>query len=192
VLTRWRREVRLRGVEAAFTPLTGANATPDYEALFLQRAAPWGDDPYGSYLDDDTVNTVGLWGCYMTAAAMIARYHADQQGAPATITPEDLNRWLRQNKRYDGNSFNPIALPDYAVAHGVTLSRGAAIAGGRSAASDRVLDDYLRSGNPVILKVPAPASPSKIHFVVAIGKATAGDAATYAVLDPYYGETTLW
>jgi transposase len=30
VLTRWRREVRLRG-DAAFTPLDGPTATPDYE-----------------------------------------------------------------------------------------------------------------------------------------------------------------
>jgi hypothetical protein len=31
VLTRWRQEVRLRGVDAAFTPLTSPTATSDYE-----------------------------------------------------------------------------------------------------------------------------------------------------------------
>lgn len=36
VLTRWRREVRLRGAESAFTPLTGANATPDYETQIAE------------------------------------------------------------------------------------------------------------------------------------------------------------
>lgn len=36
VLTRWRREVRLRGAEAAFTPLAGSSATPDYEAQIAE------------------------------------------------------------------------------------------------------------------------------------------------------------
>ncbi len=36
VLTRWRREVRLRGAEAAFTPLAGPNATPDSEAQIAE------------------------------------------------------------------------------------------------------------------------------------------------------------
>lgn len=36
VLTRWRREVRLRGAEAAFTPLAGPNASPDYEAQLAE------------------------------------------------------------------------------------------------------------------------------------------------------------
>jgi hypothetical protein len=159
--------------------------------LFLQRDPPWGGKAYGSYPEGDTVNTVGYWGCYMTAAAMIARYHADQQGVTPTINPEDLNRWLRDNKRYDGNAFNPVALPDYARARGVSLSARPTIAGGRTAANDRTLDDYLRSGNPVILKVPAPLSPSKIHFVVAVGRIEQGGTTTYVVLDPYYGETTL-
>jgi transposase len=33
---RWRREVRLRGPEAAFTPMAGSNATPDYEAQIAE------------------------------------------------------------------------------------------------------------------------------------------------------------
>jgi transposase-like protein len=36
VLTRWRHEVRLRGAEAAFTPLSGPTATPDYEARIAE------------------------------------------------------------------------------------------------------------------------------------------------------------
>ncbi|NWF79502.1 MAG: hypothetical protein HXY37_05555 [Chloroflexi bacterium] len=159
--------------------------------LFLQRDPPWGGRAYGSYPEGDLVNTVGYWGCFMTAGAIIARYHADQQDASPQINPEDLNRWLRDNKRYDGNYFNPVALPDYARVRGVTLAHQAAISGGRTDATDRVLDDYLRSGNPVILKVPAPRSPSKIHFVVAVGRVPQEGRHTYAVLDPYHGETTL-
>ncbi len=36
VLTRWRHEVRLRGVEAAFTPLTTPTAAPEYEARIAE------------------------------------------------------------------------------------------------------------------------------------------------------------
>jgi hypothetical protein len=175
------------GFDVAYT-LSDRIAAP----LFLQRDLPWGPKAYGSYRDDDAVNTVGLWGCYMTAAAIVARYHADQQGAAPQIDPGDLNAWLRANKRYDRNNFNPLALPDYAAARGVTLRLGRVLTGGRTAANDRALDDYLRSGNPVILKVPAPASPSGIHFVVAVGRTTTAEGApTYDVLDPYHGATTL-
>jgi len=34
----WRHEVRLRGVEAAFMPLSGPTATPDYEARIAEKA----------------------------------------------------------------------------------------------------------------------------------------------------------
>jgi transposase len=36
VLTRWRRDVRLRGANAACTPLAGPNATPDDEAQIAE------------------------------------------------------------------------------------------------------------------------------------------------------------
>jgi transposase len=36
VLTRWRRTAGLRGAEAAFTPLDGPTATPDYEAQIAE------------------------------------------------------------------------------------------------------------------------------------------------------------
>jgi hypothetical protein len=160
--------------------------------LFRQTDPLWGGKPYGSYADDDKTNTVSWWGCYMTAAAMVARYHADQQGAAPRIDPGDLNAWLRANKRYKVNSFDPLSLPDYAAGRGVILTARPQIVGGRSDANDRLLDDYLRSGNPVILEVPAKDSPSGIHFVVAVGRATAANGAvTYQVLDPVYGETTL-
>lgn len=186
----WRAANALPGwsfsLDVAYTLRERINAP-----LFLQRDPPWGGQAYGSYPDGDKVNTVGYWGCFMTAGAIVARYHADQQGAQPRITPEDLNQWLRENKRYDGNYFNPVALPDYARARGVTLSHLPAITGGRTPANDSTLDEYLRSGNPVILKVPAPLSPSKIHFVVAVGRIMQGGEQTYAVIDPYYGETTL-
>jgi hypothetical protein len=159
--------------------------------LFLQRDEQWRRDPYGSYPDNDTVNTVGYWGCYTTAAAMIARYHADQQGVQAVINPKDLNAWLRTNKRYDGNNFNPLALPDYARSRGVVLSSRRVLTGGRTRDNDRLLDDYLRSGNPVILEVDSVLSPSGIHFVVAVGRVNQNGVDTYTILDPYYGETTL-
>ena len=36
VLNRWRHEVRLRGTDAAFTPLATPSATPDYEARIAE------------------------------------------------------------------------------------------------------------------------------------------------------------
>jgi hypothetical protein len=107
------------------------------------------------------------------------------------IDPRDLNDWLRTKKRYDGNFFNPLALPDYARSHGVVLSNHPVLTGGRTAANDRLLDDYLRSGNPVILKVDSVLSPSGMHFVVAIGRVSQNGVDTYTILDPYHGETTL-
>ena len=36
VLNRWRHEVRLRGTDAAFTPLATPSAAPDYEARIAE------------------------------------------------------------------------------------------------------------------------------------------------------------
>lgn len=143
--------------------------------------APWASDPYGNYPSDDEDNTIARWGCHMTSAAMIINYWAERHQVGFRTNPGDFNAWLRDNSGYDASSNVVHAkIGEYAKHNAVPVY----IRGDIRQRDDSVLDDYLLSGNPVILGVGG-------HFVVATGRTKSGGVDTYAINDPIYGQTTL-
>jgi len=62
---------------------------------------------------------------------------------------------------------------------------------------DAKLNEYLSSGNPVIIGVNPTTDPGTgrrraNHFVVATGKVSVNGQETYTINDPIHGETTLY
>lgn len=142
--------------------------------LYRQTSSPWNNDPYGRYPPNDPINTVAKWGCHMTSAAMIVSYWGQKSSPPRATDPRALNTWLRNHNGYDeNNGVIHSKIAEYATSLGVALYNRGYYAG----RNDAVLDDYLRSGNPVIIGVNKRVDPGTgrtyaSHFVVATGKTT--------------------
>lgn len=160
--------------------------------LFLQTDPPWFDDLYASYQTQP--NNIGKWGCYMTSAAMVINYYAEQSQSAFRTDPGEFNEWLRNNGLYDGNNFLHASSHTYADEKGINLfiPPPGQINGLRNATSDAILDNSLSEGNPAILRVDVPSSPSGHHFVVAVGTTTIDNTPTYVINDPIHGQTTLY
>jgi len=161
--------------------------------LLLQIDPAWKNKPYANYPPNDTVNTIGRWGCFMTSAAMIINYWGQRSQTPFQTNPDIFNTWLKNNQGYDaGNLVVHSAIPRYATQNGVSLYYKGAISG----RDDSILDDYLSSGNPVIIGVNLKTDPQgrtyPTHYVVATGKTTVSGQPTYSINDPIYGATTLY
>jgi len=153
--------------------------------LYKQTSQPWSDDPYGNYPANDTVNTVAKWGCFMTSAAMIIDYWGQRSSPQFRTDPGKYNEWMRNNNGYDAsNGVIHSKVVEYAKANGVQLANTGRLSGS-SDANNAQVDEYLRTGNPVILGVPG-------HFVVATGRTTVNGQATYFINDPIEGQTTLY
>jgi len=168
---------------------------------FLQTSQPWDDDPYGRFPDSDTVNTIRRWGCAMTDAAMIINYWGARSQPVFSTNPGTLNAWLR-SKNYQGydasHNVQWQKVIEYANNNHVLLSNPPPYKlGERSSATDAILDNFLQSGNPVIMGVNKKCCDEKGrsyagHFVVATGKTTVNGNPTYTINDPWYGKTTLY
>ncbi|MDX1418124.1 MAG: hypothetical protein R3293_28240 [Candidatus Promineifilaceae bacterium] len=167
--------------------LSNATVVP----LFLQNnkvlaspEAPWAGNPYGNYPAGDQVNTISRWGCNLTSYAMVINYWAAYHNLSFRTNPGDLNNWLRSNGGYDAGNGPVISkVLEYAKAKGVPLYNPSPKYVNHR--DDTILDDYLRSGNPVIIGVGG-------HFVVATGKTSVNGVSTYVINDPIYGQTTLY
>jgi hypothetical protein len=79
-----------------------------------QDVGTWSDDPYGGtdyVYNGQTIflpfryygnnrDTIAAWGCYLTSAAMIVNYYAEQQGSSFRTDPGLLNDWLQHHNGY--------------------------------------------------------------------------------------------
>lgn len=161
--------------------------------LYLQGQEPWFLDTYGNYPNGDTYNTIKRWGCNMSSAAMILDYWGQRSPNVFRTDPRDLNAWLRSNSGYTpGNGVIYSKVVEYARSNGVNLTFDRLI----TSRNDTILDNYLKSGNPVVLGVKPIWSDSRQryipgHYVVATGKTEINGVPTYTINDPYYGQTTL-
>ncbi len=172
---------------------TGANET--YQLintsvpLFLQTNPIWANNIYGN--NGGATDTIKRWGCWMTSAAMIINFWGQKSSPPFQTNPGNLNTWLRNNKGYDGGLVVHAAITKYASVNNVSLYYKGLISG----RNDAVLDDYVTSGNPVIIGVDLRPNSKGVlvpnHWVVATGKTTVGSQSTYSINDPIYGITTL-
>lgn len=151
--------------------------------LFYQTDSQWAGEPYYSAPG----KTIGLVGCNLTSIAMITRYYGDFHGSTATINPLDYNTWLK-GKGLTNDAAVQTSVTAYAKAKGFKLYTPRDYITGPD---DAQLDEYLRSGNPVELKVSSAQSSTGIHFVVATGITYVGGVKTYSINDPIFGQTTL-
>ncbi len=151
-----------------------------------QFSSPWATDTY----DHDTAtdqngkpNNIKRWGCYLTACVNVINYQAGHQGIAFSTTPRDLNTWLNgERDGYSGDNVNPPAVARYARQNHVQLFYQGRV----DSRNDFVLDSYLCSNNPVLLKVPRAHGT---HFVAASGQTTINGTDTYSISDPGHNDT---
>lgn len=153
--------------------------------LFKQTDPLWGGYEYDSANKWSQNPTISAWGCALTSAAMVFKYHGYHKLPDGTnLDPGTLNSWLKTQK--DGYVRNGLV-------NWLALSRLSKLAkeenglGFNALEYHRVngynsekLTDDINNGNPGILGVPG-------HFVVA--KGVEGD--TFNINDPFYDRTTL-
>jgi hypothetical protein len=147
-------------------------------------SVPWRSDPY-----DSIPGTISVWGCNLTACAMLINYHAVVQGVKPngvqfSTDPRILNNWLKSHKGYDlSGGVDGYAVAKYARENGVSLN----YQGRLDKPDDFVVDSYLCAGNPVVLKVPHGNG----HFVLATGQTVLNGTDTFLINDPGFANTTL-
>lgn len=139
---------------ATSTPTTTATAIPyinlDVPSL-KQFTSPWGSQKYAH-----TNWTITNYGCALTSATMVLKYHGHK------TNPEDLNKWLRnQPDGYlKGSLLNWLAVSRYSKLNDSFLSP--TLEFNKFIFVDQVVKDSLNQGLPLISKVPG-------HFVVIKG-----------------------
>jgi hypothetical protein len=146
---------------------------------FKQFSSPWATDTYDHDPPVDAngkPNNIKRWGCFLTACVNVVNYQASRQGVPFSTDPRVLNTWLNgENDGYSGDAVNSEAVARYARQNGVHLYYQ-----GVDNRNDSIVDSYLCSGNPILLKVPS----GKGHFVTATGRTTVSNVGTYSINDP--------
>lgn len=152
--------------------------------LFLQKDSRWAGDDYYS----NKAKTIGDVGCNLTSVTMITKYFGNFAGSTATIDPGDYNRWLDQ-QGFTTDAAAQMTADVYARSKGFKVFYPANPVVSRN---DVLLDEYLRTGNPVELQVNSSQSSTGIHFVVATGIVTENGISTYAINDPIFGRSTLY
>lgn len=146
---------------------------------YSQNDPEWGGDEYDLASSWSGNPTIDRWGCALTSAAMVLRYHGVDQGPDGvTNEPGSLNNWLKtQIDGYlRGGAVNWLALTRFSrLANNLF---GSTILDFRRGGSDTgLLDQDLNDANPVILETTRAGGA---HFVVAKGKTNA----SYSILDP--------
>ncbi|KKP46784.1 MAG: Endo-1,4-beta-xylanase [Candidatus Woesebacteria bacterium GW2011_GWA1_33_30] len=118
---------------------------------------------------DHTVKTIKDWGCALTSAVMVLKYHGHN------IMPDTLNNWLNsQSDGYIRNGLiNWLAVSRYTKINDSNSSP--TLEYKRLGVDDEKLDSELSSLRPAILKEDG-------HFIVATGK----KYDTYFINDPGY------
>jgi len=139
---------------------------------FCQADPQWRGIPHLRPRDVQTENTIGKVGCALTSMAMIINYYADyhpdenMRNKIVKRNPLELNDLLVENKWY------------YVGSHDVDFeyifhaSSGAILLWRRIyRREDEILNTYLSSRKPVILKLYNPRTGND-HFVVVVGSCT--------------------
>jgi Bacterial Ig-like domain (group 3)/Peptidase_C39 like family/Regulator of chromosome condensation (RCC1) repeat len=141
--------------------------------FFSQNDPQWEDHPYPTYDSTISGQTIGIYGCATSCAAMVLKYY----GVGVDVNPDILNNWLSDpnNSGYDKKD-NSIKW-DVAATFGSDKLSANHITNANNNKS--LLDNYLDQGYPVIVHVTLNGG---MHWVVVTHKV--GD--TYAINDPWY------
>ncbi|EKE06131.1 MAG: hypothetical protein ACD_19C00079G0036 [uncultured bacterium] len=155
---------KIETVTTTPTPIIPIIDVPDLK----QYSEPWQSNLY-----DHTPATIKQWGCALTSASMILKYHGHD------ITPDVLNNWLNsQSDGYLRNGLtNWLAISRYTKLNDSLTSP--TLEYKRLNPTENNLDNELTNNRPAILKEPG-------HFVVGTGKLTD----TYTINDPGYASRT--
>lgn len=173
--------------------LTGNTLTVPY---FGQNDSPWGQTEYDHASGKLLNPTMDRWGCVVTSAAMILRFHNINQLADGTtIDPGSLNNWLKNNNGYltgkgSGGSYSYFNWPIIGKLTKVLFNAGKADVklmhkrAYPSSNTTAILNEDLKKF-PDILGVNNSQTSS--HFVVAKGNSDN----TYSINDPEWNYPTL-
>lgn len=155
--------------------------------LLKQTDSSWGDDIYDSAnLWSSNGQTMSEWGCAVTSAAMVFKYHGLEEFENGTeLDPGSLNVWLKnQPDGYIRNGLlNWLSLSRLSkqISDNNNVTFGA-LEYSRNNVDDALLTTNINSDLPTILEVPG-------HFVVAKGVDDANSS--YFINDPYFDVSTL-
>lgn len=148
---------------------------------FSQKDDKWGSDIYDSAKTWSPTNpNIKSWGCALTSAAMIFKYHGiNKLPDGKDLDPGTLNSWLKsQNDGYLGEGHvNWFALPRLSkLAKSINNTGFDALQYSRiSSSNSALLTNDINNSIPEILEEPR-------HFIVAKGI----DGNTFTINDPYY------
>jgi len=147
--------------------------------LFLQGNSSWADSLY----DSDTTK-IGKKGCALSCIAMVLKAYG------VDVNPGTLNAWMKENKKYKGESVKWETLRNYS---GNSIKDDEPSGEGLGYDKDKKqvilpetlpslspMDATLSRGFPVIVQVLNPDSGNQ-HWVIVTGKTSSGD---YKILDP--------
>lgn len=134
-----------------------------------QYSLPWGDQIYDNATSWSSSPTISRWGCALTSADMILKYHG------FNVNPGELNDWLiGQPDGYLRNGYlNWLAISRYSKTH-MNFGQKALEFSKLPGDSDKLIEQ-LKLNQPAILELPG-------HFVVA--KSQTADS--FGINDPAY------
>ncbi len=162
--------------------------------LLKQTSDPWKSLEYDTaHLWSPTKPTINDWGCAMTSAAMVLKYHGiNKLPDGTTLDPGTLNTWLKnQPDGYVGNGLtNWLAISrlskqatlinSITAFDGLEYTRVASTDASLASSPSAKLTDDISHNLPDILEEPG-------HFIVT--KGINGD--TFNINDPYFDRQTL-
>lgn len=155
--------------------------------LFKQHVNPWHPLEYDhASLWSPNNKAIRNWGCAMTSAAMVLKYHGYNKLPDGTaLDPGSLNAWLKnESDGYVGNGLvNWLAISRLSrLATNINnISAFDALEYSRIGSADKSkLTEDIKAGQPDILEQPG-------HFIVAKGI----EGSTFLINDPFYTRFTL-
>lgn len=175
-----------------------------FNQVYRDAFGNWGDCRMGTDGCPDTVDTAG---CLITAFAMVLDYYGVQLAVPAVssctgkprigMDPGILNDWLKSHRGYGpcvGDAFGSCCLEWVNLPQHISLTTHENNSElGLDLVSQRIIDQALRAGRPVIAGVHwgnrcrgNSSQTEDCHWVVITGKL----GITYAIIDPYNPVTT--
>lgn len=176
----------LNDVPLYFQGAPSTPVTPGYPARVRWAKQAMGQRAWYT----DTImsgDTMGNWGCLVTAHAMVFGYLAKQGRTPWWANPSDLNQWLRSGND-DGYS-NLDLVWNNALRYPAAMQKSFFVQRDDNSANDEALTQAVCQGNPAIIFIPTGGDSG--HWVTVTGVVRNSQGETYALNDPIWGQTTL-
>ncbi len=153
------------------------------DLLTLKQHDPaWGSLEYDSASNWSTKSTIADWGCALTSAVMIMRYHGlSTMPEGEAVNPATVNQWLATHDGYIGNGLVSFASLTV-LSKEISDTFGTPKLEYRRLAPDAAgIIEQINQDRPVVLQLPG-------HFVVASGYTDSDDL---QIADPWYDITLL-